>query len=194
MNCALSYRDECFAAMAQCFVCAPSFRSVTMFRDEHCANMMKTAAGENEFSTLTIPNLKTRVSTEHGALMKAIKKVVLEKYEEGHRNCFCQFVRGRDTLKKKDKHQAMGMKLGGKDFKHDGVVALPFRKPTTYEADKVSELAEKECCEAFDLKFQEKFSSLFQDLAASATTKELEVCKVECGTRQGGKVGASVVG
>ena len=37
--------------------------------------MMKTAAGANEFSTLTIPNLKINVNTECNTLMKAIKKL-----------------------------------------------------------------------------------------------------------------------
>ena len=46
----------------------------------------------------------------------------------------------------------------------------------------------------FGLTFQETFSSSVQDLTESAVPKELEVDKVECGMRQGDKVGASPVG
>ena len=38
------------------------------------------------------------------------------------------------------------------------------------------------------------FSSLVQDLTASAVAKELEVNKVECGMHQRDKVGASAIG
>ena len=38
------------------------------------------------------------------------------------------------------------------------------------------------------------FSSSVQDLAASAVSKELNACKVECDMLQGDKVGASTVG
>ena len=125
--------------------------------------------------------------------MKAIKKVVLEHYEEGHQNRFCQFAHDGATLKNKDECQAMDMQFSDKYFKHNNAIALVFRKPITHKADKVAELAEKACCEMFDLIFQETFSSLVQDLASSAVPKELEVDKIECDMRQGDKVGASAV-
>ena len=130
-------------------------------------SMMKTTAGVSKFSTLTIPNLKFCVNAEHNALMKAIKKVVLEHYEEGHQNRFCQFMHDGFTLKNKDKHQAMGVQFADKDFKHDDVITLAFRKSVTHEADKVAELAEKSRYETFGLEFQEIFSSSVQDLSAS---------------------------
>ena len=74
INRTLSHQGKCFATMAQRLVHALSFPSFRMFRDECCMSMMKTVAGEDEFSTLTIPNLKTHVDAECNALMKAIKK------------------------------------------------------------------------------------------------------------------------
>ena len=73
--------------------------------------------------------------------MKSIKKLVLERCEEGHQNRFCQFVRDRATLKNKDEHQAMGTQFSDKGFKPINAIALAFRKPVTHEADEVAELA-----------------------------------------------------
>ena len=70
---------------------------------------MKTVARKNEFSTLTIANLKARVNAEHDAFIKSIKKVVLEHYEEGHHNRFFQFVHDGETLKNENEHQEIGM-------------------------------------------------------------------------------------
>ena len=69
MNWTLSRQDECFSTMAQCFMHSPSFLSIRMLRDDYCVNAMKTVAGANEFSTLTIPNFKIYVNAEHNALM-----------------------------------------------------------------------------------------------------------------------------
>ena len=179
--------------MAQCFIHAPSFSSFRMLRDEHHMSIMETVAEENEYSTLTIPNLKFYVNTEHSTLMKAIKKVVLENYEKGHHDRFCQFAHDRATLKNKDKHQVMGMQFSDKDCKHDGAIALVFRKPISHKANKVAELAQKACNETFGLEFYDMFSSSVQDLAASTVAKELQVDKVECEMHQG-KVGDSAVG
>ena len=53
------------------------------------------------------------------------------------------------------------------------MIALQFRKHITHKADKVAELAKKARCETFDLTFQKTFSSSVQELAASASPKEL---------------------
>ena len=45
-----------------------------MFRDDYRMDTMKTVAGVNKFSILTIPNLKTYVNAECNALTKAVKK------------------------------------------------------------------------------------------------------------------------
>ena len=71
--------------------------------------MMKTTAGENELSILTISNLKMNVNAENSALIKEIKQVILENYEEGQHNRFFQLVCDGATLKNKDKHQKMGV-------------------------------------------------------------------------------------
>ena len=63
-------------------------------------NMMKTTARANEFSTLTIYHLKVHVNAECNTLMKAVKIIVMENYEEGHQNRFCQFAHDKSTLKK----------------------------------------------------------------------------------------------
>ena len=88
----------------------------------------------------------------------------------------------------------MGIQFADKDFKRSDAIVLSFRKPITHEADKVAELAEKSCCETFDLKFQEMFSFSVEDMAVSTVAKELEGDKVECDMHQGDKVGASAVG
>ena len=54
------------------------------------------------------------------------------------------------------------MQFSEKDFKHENAIALSFRKPITHKADEVAELAQKSCCETFDLTFQETFSSSVQ--------------------------------
>ena len=59
--------------MAQWFAHAPLFPSFRNFGNEFFMNMMKTVAGENEFSTLKIENLKAHVNAEHNALMKSLK-------------------------------------------------------------------------------------------------------------------------
>ena len=73
------------------------------------------------------------------------------------------------------------------------MIALSFKKPISYKADNVAELAEEIYDEMFDLKFQDTFSSSVQDLGASTVAKELEVGKVEHEMHQGEKVGASTV-
>ena len=98
------------------------------------------------------------------------------------------------NIKNKDKHQAFSMQFSDKQFEHDTAIALSFRKPISHEANKVSQLAEEICDEMFGLKFQDMFASSVQDLAASDVAKELEVDKVECGTRQDDKDGDSSVG
>ena len=126
--------------------------------------------------------------------MKAIKQVVLENYEEGHHNRFCQFTHDKATLKNKHKHQEMGMKFADEDHKHEHLIALAFRKLSTHTSDKVSEFDRKTCNEMFGLEFHDMFSCSVQDLAASSVAKESQVDKVECEMRQGDKVGASAVG
>ena len=90
-------------------MCALSFPSMSTFRDDHHMNMMKNVAGDNELSTLTIPNLKVCIGAEHNTFIKAAKQVVLEHWEESHQNKFAQFAHDGATLKNKDKYQAMGM-------------------------------------------------------------------------------------
>ena len=85
--------------------------------------------------------------------------MALTHYEERHRNRVYQFMHDGATLKNKDKHQAMGMRLTDKDFKHNDAIALAFRNPITHKADEVAELAEELCYEIFGLTFQEIFSS-----------------------------------
>ena len=80
-------------------------------------------------------------------------------------------MRDKTTLKNKDKHQAMSMKFSEKYFKHENAMSLSFRKTITHKSDEVAELAEKACCETFDLTFQEKISSSVQCLAPSAVPK-----------------------
>ena len=60
--------------MVQHFVCSPSFPSFRMFRDDYCMDAMKTLAGANKFSTLSILDLKIHANAENNALMIAIKK------------------------------------------------------------------------------------------------------------------------
>ena len=72
-------------------------------------------------------------------------------------------------------------------FRHNNVIAFSFRKPFSYEADKVAELAEEASNEHFELDFTCMFSSSVQHLARSASSKELNVEKVECDMRQGEK-------
>ena len=66
----------------------------------------------------------------------------MEHYEEGHQNRFCLFMRDGSTLKNKDKHQAFGVQLSDKQFKHNNSITLSFKKHVSHEADKVAELAE----------------------------------------------------
>ena len=64
MSYTLSHQGECFAAIAQHFTRSPSFLSFRMLRGEHRASTMKTTTGENKFSTLNTPNLKTYINAE----------------------------------------------------------------------------------------------------------------------------------
>ena len=100
IDCKLSYQDECYSAMAQCFIFSPSFQSFRVFRDECYLQMMNTLAGENDFKTLSISHLKVRVNTEYNAFANAAKTEVTEHYEECHKNRFSQFAHDGATLKK----------------------------------------------------------------------------------------------
>ena len=88
----------------------------------------------------------------------------------------------------------MGMQFSDKNGKHDNVIALAFRKIVAHEAGNVATLAKEVIKEFFGCEFLDLFSSSAQDLAASSVANELRTDEVECGTHQGGKVGASAVG
>ena len=194
MNIGLAYQNRSFCAMLNYFSHASSYPSFRNFRDPYFINTMQTVASVNYFETLTIERLTVCVNAEHQVLKKAMKKVVMEHCEEGHRNCFCQFTHDGSALKNKDKCQAMGMHFEDKDCKHNNGIALAFLKPVTHKADDVSTLAKEVYQEFFGCEFQDIFSSAVQDLAASAVANELNVDKVECDMHQGDKVGASTVG
>ena len=118
---------------------------------------------------------------------------MIAHYEEGEKNHLCQFMRDGATLLIKDKHQACGMQFADNQSRHDNATSLSFRKPVSHEADKVVQLAEEVCQGCFELNFQDMFLSSVQDLAASVTSKELKVEKVECDMHQCGEVGPSAV-
>ena len=81
MSIGLTYQNRSFCAMSNYFTHASSCPSFRTFRDPYFMTMMKTVAGINDFSTLTIERLTFCVNVEHQALTKATKKVVMEHYE-----------------------------------------------------------------------------------------------------------------
>ena len=73
MDFELSYQDNYFSAMAQCFIHSPSFLQFRTFRDENYLQMMNSIVEANGFTTLIISHLKVHVNTEHNAFMNAAK-------------------------------------------------------------------------------------------------------------------------
>ena len=49
------------------------------------------------------------------------------------------------TLWNKHKRQDYGMQFTDKQFRHNNLIALYFRKPVSHEPDKVAQLAEEVC-------------------------------------------------
>ena len=84
----------------------PPFRS---FRDDSCLQMMNVVAVSNDFQTLTINHLKAHVNDERNTFIKAAKKIVMDHYEEAHKNSLCQFTHDGAILLNKDKCQDFGM-------------------------------------------------------------------------------------
>ena len=119
---------------------------------------MKTIAGENEFSALTIANLKVHVNAELNALIKSITQVVIVHHEGDHHNRFWQFMRNGETLKNKDEHKVMGMQFADKDCEHNDAMPLAFRKVDAHASDEVAELVQQARNEIFGVEFHDVFS------------------------------------
>ena len=86
------------------------------------------------------------------------------------------------------------MQFAHNDCEHNDATSLAFRKLDACAPDEVAELAQQAWNEMFGAEFHNVFSCSVQDLAATAVAKESKVDKVERGTNQGSKVGASAVG
>ena len=74
MDFKLSNQDECYNAMAQCFIHSSACLPFRTFRDDSCLQMMNTVAGENDLQTLTIPYLKSFLNAECNTFANAAKK------------------------------------------------------------------------------------------------------------------------
>ena len=86
--------------------------------------MMNTIAEENDFKSLTIPNLKIYLNEEHDPFKKDARQAALDHYEEANKNQFYPFSYDGSEKLNKDKCQAFGMQFLDAKFHHNNVIVF----------------------------------------------------------------------
>ena len=104
---------------------------------------MGNVSGESESKLLTTPHAKMCLNPENSKFKKASRKAVFDHHEEVILNQFYQLVQGGATLLNKGEHQDFGMQFADTKFRHNDVIALPFRKLLAPKDGKVADLVQK---------------------------------------------------